>query len=217
MKKIKLNLGCGVLFKAGWINVDKFINAEEMREGIKNKTYAYQNAIWEKGAEYVQADILKMPFPDNYADHVLMDNIIEHVKMRLVIPTMKEVYRVMKKGATLKLIAPCFDGLARDWIEFAMSTESSFNGFDYEQFLNIAEPIYGNQAGEEGEGETHRCPFNPGFMNFVLIASGFTEGSIRVVKKHVKFPSELTGSVTGAGKEKTAVTRNEILIVDAKK
>jgi hypothetical protein len=77
----------------------------------------------------------------------------------------------------------------------------------------MAEPIYGNQM---GEGEVHRCPINSAFMNFVLVASGFKEGVIRVIKRYTS-TSELLKVGTIVPMNPNNVTRNETLVVTAVK
>lgn len=55
---IKINLGCGKDYREGWINVD--FNKE-----VKADIYADFTS--------------KLPLKNNYADLVLLDNILEHI------------------------------------------------------------------------------------------------------------------------------------------
>ena len=201
-KVIRLNLGSGVYLRKGYINVDKFLTLE----GLKSKEGWYKNAVVEKGAEFVQSDILKMPFPNNYADYVLMSHVIEHFPMYKVIDYMKEVYRVMKKGAKLIVSTNSFTGLTLDWLQLVTS-----GTFDPKKYYYIAETIYGNQAGGS-EGEIHMCPFTPDFMNYVLFNAGFKKGEITLLPKGSPIPT------IGEDKPiKGVVTRNDQLIVETYK
>lgn len=178
--KIKLNLGCGIMCFAGWINVDKYLN----KEGIKSKKGWYANAVWEDGAVFVQADILKMPFPDNYADVAEMHEVLEHFAMRDIIPALTEVYRVLKPGGQLIFNTPSFDGLAFDWLRMSMYNKLETQA-DYDEYINIAQTIYGNQM---GDGEFHKVPFNISFLNYCIVQAGFKKGDFVIYKKGVPTP-----------------------------
>ena len=81
----KLNIGCGRDIKAGWVNLDIY-------EG--------------KGVD-VMHDLNKLPLPfdkDEF-DFVLCQDILEHVDYN---PLITDIYRILKKGGTLKIRVPHF-------------------------------------------------------------------------------------------------------------
>lgn len=197
MKKIKLNLGCGIRAVKGWINVDKYLT----EQGLKEHKGVYKNAVFEKGAKFVQADILKMPFPNNYADRVELHEVIEHMYFREVIPALKEIYRVTKKGGVLVLHCPNFDGLAVEWLHMIIERK-----FDPDKYVKIMETVVGNQIG--GEGEIHKCLFNVDFLNFCLVSSGFTNGVIETHYKGAHMPKIGELGVVKKGR----VLRNDTLV-----
>lgn len=202
---VKLNLGCGVRAYKGWINVDNYLT----EEGLKSKKGGYKNAVWEDGAEFVQADILKLPFPDEYADFVECHQVLEHMMFNDVVPALKEIHRVMKKGAELILDVPCFDGLALDWLEMV----TRMGDFDVEKYVRVMETIVGNQAGGS-VGEVHKSLFNPRFMNAVLNTAGFFEGEMYVYYKGSKMVK--IGELGGTDLP-DRVFRNDTLAVKVKK
>ena len=65
-KQIKLNLGCGIRLVKGFINVDKAFTLED----IKAQAGPFRQAVCEKGAKFVQADMCNLPFEDNFADYI---------------------------------------------------------------------------------------------------------------------------------------------------
>lgn len=205
-KLIKLNLGCGVYAHAGWINVDKYLT----EEGLKSKKDNYINAVWEEGAEFVQADILHLPFPDEYADVVEMHQVLEHMMFRDIVAVLKEIRRVMKTGAELILDVPCFDGLALDWLEMVTKMGDKF---DVEKYVSVMETIVGNQAGGS-EGEVHKSLFNPRFMNAVLNTAEFFNGEMIVYYKGSKMCK--IGELGGTDLP-DRVFRNDTLAVKVKK
>lgn len=81
----RLNLGAGLTWPSGWDNVDK---------------YPASNNI-------IEADVLEgLPFPDNHFDFVLMNHVLQTFTYNEHESVFKEVRRVMKKGATLRILVP---------------------------------------------------------------------------------------------------------------
>jgi len=208
---IKLNLGCGIYVAKGWINLDKFYTKEE----LLNKLGGCKNAVYEEGAEYVQADICKMPFPDKYADHVEAHEVLEHLGLHQIVTALVEIRRVMKPGARFLASSPSFDGLVTDWLSLMNWPE-----FDPKRWFDIAQTIYGNQA---GEGEFHRIPLNYQSVNFILNQAGFTKGSIGVFRagsKATDFENNFELKIPDAYKkypDEKRVLRNDTLLIMAEK
>jgi hypothetical protein len=83
---VKLNLGCGSQILPGYCNVDKF------------------------GAPDLVWDLERLPWPwdDNSAEEVLLSHVLEHLGQdpKDFIAIIKELYRVCRNGALLKIIVP---------------------------------------------------------------------------------------------------------------
>jgi predicted SAM-dependent methyltransferase len=203
-KLVKLNLGAGVGAKAGWVNVDKYIDPVDLKAKAEAKDPSLGNGFWEEGAEYIQADIEEMPFSDNYADIVEMHEVLEHVGFRHVLPILKEVYRVMKPGAKAYIDVPSFNGLALDWIQMALE-EHEIDTFDIQKYAEVMETIYGTQV---HEGEFHRCAFTIPFLNFCVLTAGFTKGDFEIHYKGTKMPQ--IGELSAA----KGVLRHDIIIAN---
>ncbi len=84
----KLNLGCGINYWQGWVNLD--FNKE-----VKADVYA----DFEK----------KLPFEDNTFDHIYTHYVLEHTQdfFRL----MDELYRICKPNATIEVYVPHFTSI----------------------------------------------------------------------------------------------------------
>lgn len=209
-KPIYLNLGCGVRLigspKVQWINVDAFFTEQQIRNGAKTKEGFCCNAIVEPYAKYEQANILKLPFVDDYADYVLMDNVIEHLPMRLVIPAMQEVRRVMKRKAQVVIITPDFNCLARLWVSNVAEKTGKFHDFGLYHY--IAEVIYGNQI---GMGEFHCVPMTPDYLNYILKVADFKLQEVRVYPMHGPGMKGIAGVKLNPG----AVMRTDNLVAKA--
>lgn len=203
---VKLNLGCGIWLHKGYINVDKFYDYEDMVA----KKPPYQQAIVEKGAKYVKADILHLPFKDDYADWVEMHQVMEHFSWQEAIAAMKEINRVMKPGATLLVSTPNFNGLIVDWLKDTVNNLG--NKFDLEKFVYRAQEFYGNQL---AAGESHRCPITPDFVRFCLGAGGFTTGTMWVFPRDISIPTKGYGLLTPYGDN--SIFRSETLVFKVEK
>lgn len=186
VKKIKINLGCGKRVQKGFINVDNYIEPLG------------------KGFEFKKADLTKkLPFKDEYADYIIMIDVIEHIPILQVEGVLKEVYRVMKPGSKFVLITTDFTNVAIDWIDMMN------RGENLEEYLKVAQVVYGNQV---TEGEFHRCPFTPKFMNIVMQSAGFTDYKLTKF-----FKGSLVPKFDGDVSKKGMVYINDMLVVEATK
>jgi predicted SAM-dependent methyltransferase len=185
---IKLNIGCGILLIPGYINVDSMFSLEDLKNGAGVKGNLYESAVVPEGVEFVQSDILHMPFEDNYADLVEAHQTVEHFGMREVIPAFNEIYRVLKPGGKFILTTPNFNNLVLQWINM-LYRHRDVTGFDINDWVSNAEVFYGNQA---TAGEFHRCPMTPEFLKYCLSQSGFTgcEGKMIIFPVNSLMPKE---------------------------
>ena len=168
--EIWLNLGCGVsLADSPFINVDNFFNEEDLWNGQKTKKGNFKNARITKDTKFVKADILNLPFEDNYADYIECNDCIEHQPLKAVTPFLKEIYRVLKPGGTFAMSTTNFDELARLWTINIANCKFEDEA-DWERFTKLSQVIYGNQA---GEGEYHKCAFNPITIAYYLQVAGW--------------------------------------------
>ena len=81
---IRLNLGCGSDIREGYTNVDRFpINAD-----------------------VVQAEFPRLPFPDDYADEILLNHVLEHFGFADGQVLGREMYRVLTPGGLALIEVP---------------------------------------------------------------------------------------------------------------
>lgn len=85
MKKAKINLGSGNDYKGGWINVD-----------VDSSTNPD-----------IKADLLDtLPFKNNYAEEILLQDVLEHFIKEQGTDLLKEIHRIMKVSGKLTLRIP---------------------------------------------------------------------------------------------------------------
>jgi len=81
----KLNLGCGLDIRQGWVNVDS-VNLP--------------------GVDIVcNIEKLPLPFPDEEFNEILCRDILEHTEYP---PVLKDIHRILKRGGKLSIQVPHF-------------------------------------------------------------------------------------------------------------
>ncbi len=61
----------------------------------------------------VEADLLSLPFPDDYADEARAVHVIEHFQVWDAPKALAEWVRVLKPGAELAIECPCLDKIVK--------------------------------------------------------------------------------------------------------
>jgi len=89
-KRIKkldyLDIGCGVNTSPEFVNLDYFWNPKI-------------DICWNLSRK-------RLPFPDNRFDGIYSEHCFEHISYEHFRTNMKEIYRILKPGATFRLIMP---------------------------------------------------------------------------------------------------------------
>lgn len=80
---MKLNLGCGPKMLPGYVNVDLYAAAPDVR-----------------------ADVRALPFADGEADEAILYHCIEHVDRTEGLIALSEIHRVLRPGGTLAVETP---------------------------------------------------------------------------------------------------------------
>jgi len=114
---MKLNLGSGLDYKPGFINLDSDKNL--------------------KADIYHNINKFPWPFPDNTFSEIHCFHILEHVDN--LIETMQEIKRISKKGAIIKIKVPLFPSIhsVSDPTHKRYFTYITFNYFTDKSFYNI--------------------------------------------------------------------------------
>jgi len=82
---MKLNLGCGSHVLEGWENYD---------------LYPEDNRV-----KHLDMNTLPYPFPDNYADEILVSHVLEHLYIPIY-EVILELYRILKPEGLLTVALP---------------------------------------------------------------------------------------------------------------
>ena len=142
---LKLNLGCGLDKRPGYINID-------VREEVK------PDLVWD--LHYVP-----LPFPDNSVEEVIAKDVIEHVSWRRVEALLKDIYRILKPGGRLYVQVPDLEAIAKKVI-----LNPDFKYGDLDGFKAISYWVYGAQ---DYRDNYHKAGFTIPTLKRLLESIGF--------------------------------------------
>ena len=142
---LKLNLGCGLDKRPGYINID-------VREEVK------PDLVWD--LHYVP-----LPFPDNSVEEVIAKDVIEHVSWRRVEALLKDIHRILKPGGRLYVQVPDLEAIAKKVI-----LSPDFKYGDLEGFKAISYWVYGAQ---DYRDNYHKAGFTIPTLKRLLESIGF--------------------------------------------
>jgi SAM-dependent methyltransferase len=90
---IKLNFGCGTNKLDGWLNFDAEVDIEK-----------------------------RLPFPDDHADFIYAEHVVEHVDYHAALRFFAECRRVLKPGGVIRICVPSLENIWRrgdqDYFDF---------------------------------------------------------------------------------------------------
>lgn len=145
---IRLNIGCGRRIMPGWVNVD-----------------VEQRATVPEGAEYVQSDVRKLPFPDNYADELMAIHVVEHFYLWEIGAVLAEWHRVLKPRG--KLVLECPDILKAALYIIKSATENKQMPYQMTMW-----PLYGDPSHQDPL-MCHKWGYTPQSLIGLVTAHGF--------------------------------------------
>lgn len=116
---IKLNLGCGAVRPAGWINADSSLNANLQRIPVVGKAV---NRIF-KTVEYDNSNMVYMnlnkrwsDYQNNSVDVVYSSHMFEHLSLKSADLYLKESFRCLKSGGAIRIVIPDLYKLCKNYI-----------------------------------------------------------------------------------------------------
>jgi SAM-dependent methyltransferase len=150
---VKLNLGCGLDVRDGYINID-------VRK-VHPKILVLD----------LEKELLR-PFPDSSAEEIIAKDFIEHLSWRVVEDFLRDCYRVLKGGGRMYIQVPDLEAIARKVI-----LDPSFRFGDLEGWKAISYWVYG--SGDYGEPSFHKAGFTIPTLKRLLESIGFVVEDIR--------------------------------------
>lgn len=162
---VKVNLGCGVNYKQGWINIDKFsIKAD------------------------LHSDINKLNINNESVDLIYCSHVLEHIPFTEEKIVWDEIYRILKFGGDLWFIVPDFLWVIQQMI----NAKDEWNNF-YKITDDILDPQYGFGFGPGNDiihGELMTHVFGNQINEGQYHRNAYTIGKIKGISALYKFKLE---------------------------
>jgi SAM-dependent methyltransferase len=102
---MKLNLGCGTVAPASWLNVDFAIGAKLNRSLARPIARRIFKTPWPQNV-FIHDLTTRFPWADASADTVYTSHTLEHLSREAGEHFMAECRRVLKPGGTLRIVVP---------------------------------------------------------------------------------------------------------------
>lgn len=118
---LKLNLGCGPIHAAGWINVDGSRRAWFASRLAPIDRWLVRRGVWpptEFSAATCFADLRRpLPWPDGAAGAIYLGEMLEHLTRAGAMRLLHECFRVLAVGGLLRLRVPDNAHFWRSYLE----------------------------------------------------------------------------------------------------
>jgi predicted SAM-dependent methyltransferase len=193
----KLHVGCGLVLLDGWLNILYEPRQEYGRIQNKNGKFLLNYNL-----------LKKWPVNDNAISFIAGSHFIEHLDLNHGIAFLKESFRVMKPGGTIRLSCPDLGIYIKNYVE---------NNTSFYQHKLIREWCAFSQAETPGEilvakaydsGGAHKWFYDFDSLKHILGLSGF---------QNVKKCQRLEGSTPGLDAIELPGRELETVYVEAKK
>ena len=143
---VKLNLGCGLDKRSGYVNID-------VREDVKPDL-----------AVNLEDELLKR-FQDESVEEIFAKDFIEHLSWRIVEDFIRDCFRVLKKGGKMFIQTPDLEAIFNTTIR-----NPNYRFGELEGFKAISFWVYGAQDYKEN---LHKCGFTILTLKKLLESIGF--------------------------------------------
>jgi len=153
-KKIKLHIGCGDIYKKGYVNID-----------------AYNLSVAD-----IKAKANKVPYPEKSVDLIENHHLLEHLDRKTLKTTLKEWFRILKPRGKLIIEVPNLEKNIEIFLK--SSYHERWENYRKEFEHGRIQLIYGK--GEE-QGQLHKNGFDKERLKRILQNHGFVK--IKVLHK----------------------------------
>jgi SAM-dependent methyltransferase len=121
-RRVKLNLGCGLVRPDGWTNTDSSLNSLLQKFPLgKGLARRLSRTVYDAGnATYMNLN-RPWPYGDESVDVVYASHLFEHLTRKHATLFLNEAYRTLKPGGVIRLVVPDLQQLAREYVTRAES------------------------------------------------------------------------------------------------
>lgn len=138
-KELKLDLGCGISKRDGYLGVDSLsLSGVDITHNL---------------------DIFPYPFQDSEVDEIWLDNVLEHLEHPIKV--MEEIYRISKNKAKITVAVPYF----RSFYATIDPTHKHFFGINWFNYFDPTHPFFQKYCYTSAEFKVKKIEFNRESVN----------------------------------------------------
>jgi SAM-dependent methyltransferase len=170
---MKVNLGCGSVVPAGWVNADCALGARLAKLPLftrLNRRYRFFGVQWSEDIEIVNLR-RRFPWPDASVDVVYCSHMLEHLTKKDGHRFLLECYRVLRTGGIVRIVVPDFRYYVDEYLSGRLGAE------DFVAKLGV---LFGDEDhGLKGRlapfyRYPHKCMYDEEALLAALGRAGFT-------------------------------------------
>jgi predicted SAM-dependent methyltransferase len=118
MSELKLNLGCGAVRPAGWINTDSSLTFSIEKIPVIGKPISRSFHKTQYAGTVVYMNLNKpWKYADESVDVVYSSHTFEHLSLKTTKLFLKESYRCLKPGGVIRLVVPDLYKISKRYID----------------------------------------------------------------------------------------------------
>ncbi len=163
----KFHLGCGIIFLKNYLNIGFWTNLEQ------DKLYENPNGV--QDTVLLNFDLTHgIPASDNSLDVVYHSHMLEHLTNTEGIQFLKECNRVLKPGATMRLLVPDLGTFSKKYME---EDDFFFDAYRKEALSDdkLLYPTRGAVFMGMLHNHGHKMGYDYETVNHILNQTGFTD------------------------------------------
>ena len=161
------HLGCGIIFLKNYLNIGFWTNLEQ------NKLYENPNGVMD--TVLLNFDLTQgIPASDNSLDVVYHSHMLEHLTNIEGIQFLKECNRVLKPGATMRLLVPDLGEFSKKYIE---KDKFFFDAYRKEALSDdkVLYPTLGTIFMGMVHNHGHKMAYDFETIDYILNENGFSD------------------------------------------
>ena len=180
---LRVNLGCGPMAPAGWVNIDGSPNVlldrvRVVKRGLRVLGVLSEAHMTSWPDEVVYFDVRKpLPFDDSSVQSIYSSHLLEHLYLFDAQAVLSESRRVLAPGGVLRLALPDAERLAADLLN-GVSDGTDDPGLYFNRRLwahPLMRPSRRQKIASVFGGSTHRWQPTRSFVTSLLKGAGFSQ------------------------------------------
>jgi len=179
--RIKLNLGCGLDLKPGWVNIDLTLTPPQVAANAP------------VGTVFINHDLrLGLPLEDGCSDLIYSSHFFEHLNYKQGLQLMRECYRLLRAEGVFRISLPTFNRLFDAYLR---RDKAYFDLVDIRAVMPEVEPGTETLVDQINYGVyqfgEHKCIYDEEKVCLLLRSIGFSSANVSSYNEEIDPADEL--------------------------